>query len=531
MTKKTGRKKKSLPKHVTLGIILAAAILASAAVLIVSCIFLGMFPASYILIFAIVILVTAEGVLFANRWKVSGIILNVISCLLIACMLLGSFYVNVTRKTVVAVQTGDYTMVYMGVYVMADDEAEELEDTAGYSFGYDYILDETETADAVEYIEEALDEELDITEYDSMFTMLDELKDGSIDAIIINESYLGIAEDVDEYEWAEDDLKQIARIELKYEKETTENASADEEEDIELGSFVVYISGIDSYGDVSVTSRSDVNILAVVNTETKTVALISTPRDYYVTFEVTNGAYDKLTHAGIYGIDQSEDALETLYGVEIDYYIRMNFTGFIDIIDAIGGITVYSDLSFSSSVSDYTYTAGYNTLDGEAALYFARERKTFTSGDFQRGRNQMAVINAVIDELASFSTLAKFEAIMEAIGDSFETDMSTSFINALIQMQLTEGGSWTVEKYQTTGNSGSAITYSASGQYLSVVFQDAESIEGAMELIYKTLYPEMYEDEEEETESDDETSSGDYDSGSDTAQTDTSGESSTAASQ
>lgn len=502
-------KKTPLSKHFILGLILAGAFLASAVVLIVFCFLLGMIPTTYILIFAIVIVAVTEGILFANKWKVSGIIVNVISCLLILCFAAGSFYVNITRQTVQAIQSGDTTTIYIGVYVMDDDDAQELADTTGYTFGYDSLYDEYATSEAITYIETALSQTLTLEEYDSMFTMLDELSDGDTDVIIISESYLSIAEDIDDYDWVEDDLRQIERIAVTVEKDTADEEGEEEtlEADIDLGTFVVYISGIDEYGEVSVTSRSDVNILAIVNTETKTVALISTPRDYYVTFEATNGAYDKLTHAGLYGIDQSEDALETLYGVSIDYYIRMNFTGFEEIIDALGGITVYSECSFSSSVSDYTYVQGYNTLTGEAALYFARERKAFTSGDFQRGRNQMAVIEAVIDKLASFTTLAKFETIMDAIGESFETDMPTSIINALVQMQLTDGSSWSVETYQTTGNSGNAITYSASGQYLSVVFQDVDSINGAIELINKTLYPELFEDEEESSDESDELSS------------------------
>ena len=495
MAKTKRRKKRSLRPRVIVAFVIAAAFLISAAVLAVCCIRLGMIPITYILIFAMVVIALAEGILFANRWKAGGIAADIISCLLIACFLLASFYVNITKNTVQSVQSGDYTIVYMGVYVMDDDDAKDLEDTAGYTYGYDTLFDEEATQEAIEYVEETLSEELDLSDYESIFTMLDELSDGTTQAIILGESYMDVAAEVEAYEWVEDDVRLIETIEVKIEKETTEET---QEVDIEeLGSLVIYISGIDSYGEVSVTSRSDVNILAIINLDTRNVLLVSTPRDYYVVYEKTNGAYDKLTHAGLYGIDQSESALEMLYGVDIDYYVRMNFTGFEDIIDALGGITVYSEYSFSSSISSYYYTAGYNDLDGEAALYFARERKSFSDGDFQRGRNQMAVIEATIDKIASFQSLANFQEIMDAIGDSFETDMPTSLINSLVQYQLTDGGSWYVETYQVTGTTGSAVTYSAPGQYLSVVFQDSDSIDEAIELINETLYPEMFEDESE----------------------------------
>ena len=153
----------------------------------------------------------------------------------------------------------------------------------------------------------------------------------------------------------------------------------------------MYLSGIDTYGGISARSRSDVNILAVVNTRTKNILLLSTPRDYYVDFEATGGAKDKLTHAGIYGVEQSMDALERLYDIDIDYYLRINFTGFVDIIDALGGVDVYSDYDFTvQNIKEYH--KGYNHLDGLEALAFARERYSFADGDYQRARNQMEVI-------------------------------------------------------------------------------------------------------------------------------------------
>ena len=118
--------------------------------------------------------------------------------------------------------------------------------------------------------------------------------------------------------------------------------------DLWKDSFCAYVSGIDTYGPVTTRSRSDVNILAIVNTETKTVLLISTPRDYYVpfNFQPVNGAMDKLTHAGIYGIEGSMQALGDYYGFPIQYYMRVNFTGFIDVIDSLGGVDVESDADF-----------------------------------------------------------------------------------------------------------------------------------------------------------------------------------------
>jgi len=160
--------------------------------------------------------------------------------------------------------------------------------------------------------------------------------------------------------------------------------------------FVVYLSGVDNRGELTEKARSDVNILAVVNPSTKRVALVNTPRDYYVDLAGTNSK-DKLTHAGLYGVETSMATLGNLYGVNVDQYLRINFAGFISIIDAVGGVDVYSDQAFTSVGSPgyydpTTFAEGWNHLDGKSALAFARERHAFASGDIQRGINQMKVI-------------------------------------------------------------------------------------------------------------------------------------------
>ena len=488
MDKNEKQKKGALSRHAFLGIILTVAFIISAVILLIFCIKLDIFPAAYLIIAAIAILLVSEAILFANRWRVGGIAANVLSCFLIIVCLLGSFYAEVARDTLISVQSSDYSVVYMGVYVMDDDTALELADTAGYTFGYDSVFDTTSTAEAIAYVQLELDGNLELEDYENMYDMLDELYDGTIDAVILGESYMAVAEEIDNYEWLSDEVREIAQIEVKITAETESTFASDDDDDDSVlpETFIVYISGIDSYGDVSVVSRSDVNILAVVNTATRQILLINTPRDYYVQFEASYGAYDKLTHAGLYGIDQSESALEMLYDIEVDYYLRMNFSGFETIIDALGGVTVYSEYAFTAK-SGETYTQGYNTLNGEEALAFARERKAFSDGDVQRGKNQMALIEAVIDKLTSFATFANFQAVMNAISDSFETDMTTAEMNALIKMQLSGGGSWSIESYSVTGISSSEITYSAPGQYLSVLLQDAESIAEAKEMIEEVL--------------------------------------------
>ena len=256
--------------------------------------------------------------------------------------------------------------------------------------------------------------------------------------------------------------------------------------------FVVYLSGVDNRGELTEKARSDVNILAVVNPKTKRVALINTPRDYYVDLAGTDSK-DKLTHAGLYGVETSMATLGNLYGVNVEHYIRINFAGFINIIDAIGGVDVYSDQAFTSVGSPgyydpTTFAEGWNHLDGKSALAFARERHAFASGDIQRGINQMKVIDAMVNKLKSPALLMGFSKLMDAAADCFVTSLSQDQITALVRMQLSDLASWDIQSCSVTGTSGkSSKCYSAKGQSLYVMKPDENSVNEAKALIASVL--------------------------------------------
>ena len=256
--------------------------------------------------------------------------------------------------------------------------------------------------------------------------------------------------------------------------------------------FVIYLSGVDTRGELTENARSDVNILAAVNPATKRVALINTPRDYYVDLAGTDSK-DKLTHAGLYGVETSMATLGGLYGVSVDHYIRINFAGFIQIIDALGGVDVYSDQAFTSVGSPgyydpTTFVEGWNHLDGKSALAFARERHAFASGDIQRGINQMKVINAMLNKIKSPALLMGFSKIMDAASDCFVTSFSQDQISALVRMQLSDLAEWDIESYTVTGSSSSSTKcYSAKGQKLYVMKPDDASVNKAKEMIASVL--------------------------------------------
>ena len=256
--------------------------------------------------------------------------------------------------------------------------------------------------------------------------------------------------------------------------------------------FVIYLSGVDTRGELTEKARSDVNILAVVNPTTKRVALINTPRDYYVDLAGTDSK-DKLTHAGLYGVETSMATLGNLYGIQVDHYIRIDFSGFISIIDAVGGVDVYSDQAFTSVGSPgyydpTTFAEGWNHLDGKSALAFARERHAFASGDIQRGINQMKVIDAMANKLKSPTVLMSFSKLMDAVSNCFVTSLSQEQISALVRMQLGDLANWDIESCSVTGSSGkSSQCYSAKGQSLYVMKPDESSVSKAKELIASVL--------------------------------------------
>ena len=311
--------------------------------------------------------------------------------------------------------------------------------------------------------------------------MADGLRQQEIDAIILNEGYVDSLVDTSEYAWMQDEFRKLEHFVYQKQPDLDLESSTEVPEQ-----FVLYVSGIDTFGEVSMRSRSDVNILLAVNRNTKTLAMVATPRDFYVSFQETGQQKDKLTHAGLYGVSASIDALERLYSIDVPYYLRMNFSGFIEIIDALGGIDVYSDYDFTvKGIRDYY--KGYNHLNGLEALAFARERYSFPNGDYQRAKNQMEVIRAVMEACTSSAVITNFKAVMEAISGTFETNMTQQQIFALIRQNLFDRTPWQITSYTTQGTDAYRETFSMPGQKLYVILPNTESVAEASQRIAQTL--------------------------------------------
>lgn len=253
-----------------------------------------------------------------------------------------------------------------------------------------------------------------------------------------------------------------------------------EEEQAEIEPFFLYFSGIDVWGWTDTVSRSDVNILAAVNPKTRHIQLVNTPRDYYVASPKSGDMKDKLTHAGIYGVENSIGALEMLYGIRADYYVRMNFSGFEAVIDAMGGVDVYSEYDFTVDPIKH-YVEGYNHLTGLEALAFVRERHAFKTGDNQRGKNQMALIQAMVKKICSPEILPNMNEILDSLTDMFRTSMTEEMIEDFIRNQILDETEWTVDTFAVKGFDGHETTYSNPNKAGYVMIPDEDSVSEAVE--------------------------------------------------
>lgn len=325
---------------------------------------------------------------------------------------------------------------------------------------------------------QAINSELgsDITtkEYNSLAEQAEALHDGEVDAIIYNEGYTGILEEA--FEGYTQNTKTIYTYSIKSE---LQNQSADVE--VKDETFSVYISGIDVFGAIETNSRSDVNIIAVVNPTSHQILLITTPRDYYVEIPgISGGQKDKLTHAGIYGVDASMATLEQLYDMDLDFYARVNFTSLIEIVDALGGVDVDSEYAFTTSSDSgkvINVVQGTNHFNGEEALAFSRERQNVPGGDNQRGKDQQAVITAMIKKMVSPAILTGANGILNSVSGNVETNMSQSQIQELIKTQLSDGASWNITSMAAEGTGDSQYCYSYSGSPLYVMQPDQASVD------------------------------------------------------
>lgn len=450
---------------------------------------LGMLPVKYIVTSIVVLLVLLIGeyfLIFYKKPKSKRSMITQILSLIISCVLvIGSFQVYKLGATVDILTDGGFQTRAISVIVLDDSEIKNEYQLPDHELGYISSIDFQSMAYAAGELREKVGN-ISLHDYTDPSSLVDALYNQEVDAIILDEAFRSIVEQ--DKETFTEDTRVIYQI-MKDEESVVSKSV-----EVTTHPFLVYISGIDEYGDLSTVSRSDVNMIIGVNPNTQQILLVSIPRDTYYPLH-SFGQYDKFTHAGIYGLDESIDTLQDLLEVDINYYGKMNFTSFIEIVDALGGITVNSSQAFTTKIGGYEIKEGLNELNAEQALAFVRERKSFLDGDFERGRNQQRMISAIVKKICSPAIITSFSSVLDTISQSVETNFSTSEINALVQMQLSQMSTWDIQTCQITGESVRMPCYSLGGLSASVIVPDEESIQEVKEYINQLLSGEIVETE------------------------------------
>lgn len=443
---------------------------------------LDMIPFKYLIIFYIVfgllylyLFITSFPKKIKNKFRISSCVFLILFGTIFG---IGIKYLNDTMDFVGVISKDLFQKEVYYVMTLDDSKYKNIKDLDGKSIG---IYSSKNGEEAIKL----LDKKIKSTskEYKNVVELFEDLQDNKIDAVLINESTKNLLDtDLADMELK---LKEIYKVYVSIEKTDIVKVV-----DITKKPFNIYVAGGDAYGSIDNVTNTDVNMIITVDPINRKVLLTSIPRDYYVNLpSFGNDAYDKLTHAGYYGIEESVKAIENLLDIDINYYVKVNFSTIEGVIDAIKGVDVYSDYSFNEcAYGIYHFNKGMNHLNGKQALAFARERKSFSDGDIQRVKNQQKVLTAIIDKVTSSTTLVtNFSQILDSVGNSFSTNMESKNINRFIKMQLNDMRSWSIESQNLVGTDFYTYTYTYPNLQLYVMKQDENSIDVSKNKINKYL--------------------------------------------
>ena len=428
------------------------------------------------IIITIGLLVVLAISIFLQKTKKSPLVTTVVLVIFSLVSLVGIFgfkqMIDITNRMN---QTASFSEVEMSIVVPKESDIKDVSQLTSVQAPTKVDKNNIETLMSALKKDKKVDVKVDdVASYQEAY---DNLKSGKSKAMVLSGSYASLLESVDSN--YDSNLKTIYTYKIKKKN----NNSAKQ---VDSKVFNIYISGIDTYGSISTVSRSDVNIIMTVNMNTHKILLTTTPRDAYV--KIPGGGadqYDKLTHAGIYGVETSEQTLENLYGIKIDYYARINFTSFLKLIDQLGGVTVHNDQAFTSLHGKFDFPVGDIQMNSEQALGFVRERYSLDGGDNDRGKNQEKVISAIVNKLASLKSVSNFTSIVNNLQDSVQTNISLDTINALANTQLDSDSKFTVTSQAVTGtgSTGQLTSYAMPNSSLYMMKLDNSSVARASQAI------------------------------------------------
>ena len=409
------------------------------------------------------------------------LIISIISSIVISIIsFLGLIYLNSTNKLLDNISFMKEKSIYY-IIVKKNSDYKELSDLDNKKLA---IMDNGSTnyQKALKEVNKKIN--INTIKYKNINTIASDLVAGKVDSILLNSNSKRILDDMLK------DFKNNTRvvdkvvIYVKRGKSTIINSNEP---------FNVLISGIDTAGDINSVSRSDVNIVMTVNPKNHKVLLTNIQRDMQVQLHGTTGIKDKLTHAGIYGIDMSRQTIEDFLDTKIPYYIRVNFDSLVKVVDSIDGVDIDNDVAFKGYTRNFE--VGKLHLNGKEALEYARERKKMPSGDYTRGLHQEKIIEAIINKVTtSKKILNNYSKFTSVLDEFIQTNIPSSTIKAYVREQIDTMPKWKVIS-RAVESSGSALmeTYSMPGMNLYVAFPDENSVRTASTIINGMLENKKYD--------------------------------------
>ena len=464
MAKKKKKKRSALTKYLFTSIFLVSFIV------LFLIYFIDILPRNYFYVLVVLFMtinIFLSYLLFSKNNVVSGFG-KLFSASYMVLMIIAAIYELNTIDFLKKIGDSEYLTINYNVVVLKDSKYKNISDVKGEKIG---IVDS--------YPEEALTKlnkkvNVSYAKSNNYNLLVDKLFDRGLNAIVLEDSAIDILNE--ESSIFEDKAKVIYEFSIDVKQKPIKDKV-----NITKKPFNIYISGIDTYGSVNSVSRSDVNIVMTVNPKTEEITLTWIPRDYYVKLYNIN-EYDKLTHAGIYGVETSVKTIEDLLDIDINYYMKLNFSSLTKTVDTFNGVTVNSKYAFTSQ-DGYKYIRGNNELDGKKALSFVRERKNLPNGDISRGENQLALLEAIINKATSKAIITKYNSFLKNLKQSFVTNLSYNEMTDFIKMQIDKDIKWKITNITLDGTDGYEYTYSYTKKKLYVMIPNDEAINNAKEVI------------------------------------------------
>lgn len=422
--------------------------------------------------------------------KTKIIVLSVIGVILVVVMGVALRYLLAYNGFLDKITNREPEMKYYSVIVMDESDLHEVKELVNKSVGF--LKTDPKAANAEQKLAEDVKKEsgtdngIKADYYEDVDVLVDALVGDVTEAIVLESDRLEMLSEEKE------DISKKTRVIYTFGIELSSENMEIADKKITAEPFVLYISGSDSREGVKATARSDVNIVAVVNPKESKILLVSIPRDTYVQLHDTVGLKDKLTHAGVYGIEMSKTTIEDFLGIDIDYTLKVSFDTVVKVVDQLDGIDITSDIAMNLKADNgkkCDFVEGKQHVDGDCALRFARERKSYETGDRHRGENQQQVITSIIGKLGSSKNyVLKIPAILDIAADSFETTISRDNVADFIRMQLLNGIDWKVKSISVDGTGTYEPTYSMGANLpLYVMIPSDESVKKAVDEINEYL--------------------------------------------